>query len=74
MRGSKIFANSETYLDMRSLPVCRRRREGWAPGEEAWGCSLGFFQKPWAGVRRRALSGWLLVYASSAGNCAVGKA
>ena len=33
MRGSKIFANSETYLDMRSLPVSRRRREGWAAGE-----------------------------------------
>ena len=41
MRDSKIFANSETYSDMRSLPVSRSRREGWAPGAEAWGALSG---------------------------------
>lgn len=53
MRGSKIFANSETYLDMRSLPVCRRRRGGGPPGRRPGGCSLGFFQKPWAGSEEK---------------------
>ena len=83
---------------MRSLPVSRGRREGWAPGEEAgglsggsarggslrsprgggWGLSGGSvlggsLRSPRAAVRTRALSGCLLVYASSAGSCAVRK-
>lgn len=51
--GSKIFANSETYLDMRSLPAVQEERGTRPQGRRPGGALWASFRSPGLEVRRR---------------------